>query len=121
MTRHTSEVDCYHLGEYKGLGSRHNVVHWGCGCKEARISMANLYKTYYYLTADERTGEILKDFKDADEATVRLDPMREFYPKDEHPTHTRVGPDWAAFCSNWLCEWERSEDKSYFQKKSLQA
>src|SRR5690606_8729904 len=27
MTRHTSEVDCYHLGEYKGLGSRHNVVH----------------------------------------------------------------------------------------------
>lgn len=116
MTRHTSEVDCYHLGEYKGLGSRHNVVHWGCGCKEARISMANLYKTYYYLTADERTGEILKDFKDADEATVKLDPMREFYPKDEHPTHTRVGPDWAAFCSNWLCEWERSEDKSYFQK-----
>ncbi len=24
MTRHTSEVDQYHAGEYKGLGSRHN-------------------------------------------------------------------------------------------------
>lgn len=34
MTRHTSEVDLYHMGEYAGLGSRHNVVHWGCGCKE---------------------------------------------------------------------------------------
>ncbi|MFC4403459.1 hypothetical protein [Gracilibacillus xinjiangensis] len=116
MTRHTSEVDCYHIGEYKGLGSRHNVSHWGCGCKEARISMANLYKIYYYLTADERTGEILTNFKDADRSTVHLDPMREFYPKDEFPTHTRVGPDWAAFSSNWLCEWERTEDHSYLEK-----
>lgn len=29
MTRHTSEIDCYHFGDYKGLGSRHNVLHWG--------------------------------------------------------------------------------------------
>jgi len=40
MTRHTSEVDQYHAGEYRGLGSRHNVLHWGCQCKEVRISMA---------------------------------------------------------------------------------
>jgi hypothetical protein len=33
MTRHTSEVDCYHLGRFAGLGSRHNVRHWGCGAK----------------------------------------------------------------------------------------
>jgi hypothetical protein len=46
MTRHTSEVDCYHLGSLAGLGSRHNVRHWGCGAKEARISMAGL-KRYY--------------------------------------------------------------------------
>ncbi|SER42823.1 hypothetical protein SAMN04487944_10487 [Gracilibacillus ureilyticus] len=116
MTRHTSEVDCYHEGEYKGLGSRHNVSHWGCGCKEVRISMANLYKIYYYLTADERTGEILSNFKDADQSTVNLDPMREFYPKDEYPTHTRVGPDWAAFSSNWLCNWERTENSQYLEK-----
>ncbi|KAB8139393.1 hypothetical protein F9U64_00540 [Gracilibacillus oryzae] len=116
MTRHNSEVDCYHLGEYKGLGSRHNVSHWGCGCKEARISMANLYKFYFYLTADERTGEVLTSVRDADEATVGLDPMREFYPKDEYPTHTRVGPDWAAFSSNWLCEWERTKNPLYLEK-----
>ncbi|MGK0190690.1 MAG: hypothetical protein ACI9R3_006520, partial [Verrucomicrobiales bacterium] len=40
MTRHTQEVDVYHLGPLAGLGSRHNVRHWGCGAKEARISMA---------------------------------------------------------------------------------
>lgn len=116
MTRHTSEVDVYHIGEYAGLGSRHNVLHWGCGCKEARIGMAGLHKFYYYLTADERIGDIMDEVKDADYATLRLDPMRAYFAKDEFPTHTRSGPDWAAFCSNWLVQWERYEDTSYRDK-----
>ncbi|MDQ0257352.1 hypothetical protein J2S74_004810 [Evansella vedderi] len=116
MTRHTSEVDRYHLGEYNGLGSRHNVVHWGCGCKEARISMAGLHKYYYFLTGDERTRELLEEVRDADHTTETLDPMREFYPKDEFPTHTRVGPDWAAFVSNWMSEWERTKNNQYRDK-----
>ncbi|AZK46355.1 hypothetical protein [Paenibacillus lentus] len=116
MTRHTSEVDVYHFGEYAGLGSRHNVMHWGCGCKEARIAMAGLHRYYYYLTADERIGDILDEVKDADYSTVTLDPMRAYFPKDEHPTHIRVGPDWAAFSSNWMTRWERFEDTSYRDK-----
>lgn len=116
MTRHTSEVDVYHMGEYAGLGSRHNVVHWGCGCKEARIAMAGLHRYYYYLTADERIGDILDEVKDADYTTVHLDPMRAYFPKDEHPTHARVGPDWAAFSSNWMTRWERFEDTFYRDK-----
>lgn len=116
MTRHTSEVDVYHAGEYAGLGSRHNVVHWGCGCKEARISMAGLHRFYYYLTADERVGDIMNEVTDADFTTVNLDPMRVYFPKDEHPTHTRMGPDWAAFVSNWMTRWERDEDTSYKDK-----
>jgi len=116
MTRHTSEVDVYHFGEYEGLGSRHNVVHWGCGCKEARIAMAGLHRYYYYLTADERIGDLMDDVKDADYATVQLDPMRAYFPKDEHPTHIRVGPDWAAFSSNWMTRWERYEDEIYRNK-----
>ncbi|WP_088105213.1 hypothetical protein [Halalkalibacter urbisdiaboli] len=119
MTRHTSEVDCYHFGEYAGLGSRHNVIHWGCGCKEARISMAGIHKFYYFLTADDRTRDILEEMKDADFATEKLDPMREFYPKDQYPTHARVGPDWAAFTSNWLSEWERTEN-TFYKDKILQ-
>ncbi|MBG9916808.1 hypothetical protein CHH92_02665 [Bacillus sonorensis] len=116
MTRHTSEVDCYHFGEYKGLGSRHNVIHWGCGCKEVRISMAGLHKAYYYLTADERTGDILSEVKDADQALKTLDPMRAYYPKSKCYTHARVGPDWAALCSNWLTEWERTGNQAYLAK-----
>ncbi|MFC3771034.1 hypothetical protein [Paenibacillus sp. GCM10012303] len=116
MTRHTSEVDVYHFGEYAGLGSRHNVVHWGCGCKEARIAMAGLHRYYYYLTADERLGDMLDEVKDADYSTVNLDPMRAYFPRDGHPTHIRVGPDWAAFCSNWMTRWERYEDTAYRDK-----
>lgn len=116
MTRHTSEVDVYHFGEYAGLGSRHNVVHWGCGCKEARISMAGLHKFYYFLTGDERTRDLLAEVRDADQALAKLDPMREFYPNDQYDTHARVGPDWAAFCSNWLSEWERTENLQYKDK-----
>ncbi|UKS25357.1 hypothetical protein LOZ80_27720 [Paenibacillus sp. HWE-109] len=116
MTRHTSEVDMYHLGEYAGLGSRHNVVHWGCGCKEARIAMAGLHRYYYFLTADERIGDILAEVADADFATVVIDPMRAYFPKDEHPTHVRSGPDWAAFSSNWMSQWERFETSQYRDK-----
>ncbi|MGM7723816.1 exo-rhamnogalacturonan lyase family protein [Metabacillus sp. Hm71] len=116
MTRHTSEVDVYHFGEYAGLGSRHNVVHWGCGCKEARISMAGLHKFYYFLTTDERTRDLLIEVKDAELALSNLDPMREFYPDDHYKTHVRVGPDWSAFCSNWLSEWERTGNIDYRNK-----
>ena len=61
MTRHCSEVDVYHFGEYKGLGSRHNVVHWGCACKEARIAMAFHHRFLYYITGDERLGDVFDD------------------------------------------------------------
>ena len=118
MTRHTSEVDTYHIGEYAGLGSRHNVLHWGCGCKEARISMAGHNRFYYYLTGDERIGDIMEEVSDADFATLKLDPMRAYYEGQDnpYPTHTRSGPDWAAFCSNWITKWERFEDTSYRDK-----
>ncbi|MDE5650449.1 MAG: hypothetical protein K2I35_05505, partial [Duncaniella sp.] len=48
MSRHTSEVDVYHIGDNAGLGSRHNVSHWGCGAKEARISQAAWNRFLYY-------------------------------------------------------------------------
>ena len=43
MTRHTGEVDVYHLGRFAGLGSRqHDVQHWGCSAKQVRISHRHL-------------------------------------------------------------------------------
>lgn len=116
MTRHNSEVDVYHFGEYKGLGSRHNVLHFGCSCKEIRINMAILHKNYYYLTADERIGELLTEMRDADKATEELEPLRGFFPDSKLKTHIRTGPDWSAFCSNWEAEWERTNNEEYKNK-----
>ena len=108
MTRHTSEVDVYHLGRFAGLGSRHNVRHWGDGAKEIRIAQAALKRFLYYLTTDERTGELMKEVVNADEALLKTDPLRMILPKSEYPTHARVGPDWFAMVGNWMTEWERT-------------
>ena len=111
MTRHCSEVDTYHTGPHAGLGSRHNVTHWGCGAKEARISEAWWNRFYYYLTADERTGDIMHEVADADTLLYILDPMRLAQPRELYPctapARLRIGPDWLAYASNWLTEWER--------------
>lgn len=121
MTRHTGEVDCYHLGRFAGLGSRHNVRHWGCGAKEARISQATYRRFYYYLTTDERTGDVMHEMLNADLKTVDFDPMRLAQPitaaeKAVAPTRVRLGPDWFAFLGNWMTEWERTGDTRWRDK-----
>lgn len=114
MTRHTGEVDVYHLGRFKGLGSRHNVIHWGCGAKEVRISQAALSRFYYYLTTDERTGDLMRASVEAsNEAIGKFDPLRLILEKSKFPTHARVGPDWLALVGNWMTEWERTGDRRY--------
>jgi hypothetical protein len=121
MTRHTGEVDCYHLGKFAGLGSRHNVRHWGCGAKEARISQAGYRRFHYYLTTDERTGDVMREMLNADFKTIDYDPMRLAQPITEAekkiaPTRVRLGPDWLAFIGNWMTEWERTGDTKWRDK-----
>lgn len=112
MTRNTSEVDVYHLGRFAGLGSRHNVSHWGCGAKEARISESFLKRFYYYLTTDERTGDLMRETLDVDRTVDRIQPLRKQVTRGTTPI-VRVGPDWLAFASNWMTEWERTGDTRY--------
>jgi hypothetical protein len=121
MTRHTGEVDIYHLGRFAGLGSRHNVRHWGCGAKEARISQAAYRRFYYYLTTDERVGDIMHEVVNVDAKTIEFDPMRLAQPITEAekkiaPTRVRLGPDWFAFVGNWMTEWERTGDTKWRDK-----
>jgi hypothetical protein len=119
MTRHTSEVDVYHLGRFAPLGSRHNVRHWGCGAKEPRISQAAYRRFYYYLTTDERTGDLMRAVLDVDRKTIEIDPMRLAAPltaKLPYPGRVRGGPDWLAFVGNWMTEWERTGDAKYRDK-----
>lgn len=119
MSRHTGDVDAYHLGQYKGIGSRHNVLHWGDSCKEARIGMAGHHRIYYYITGgDYRTGDVLNDTRDADFSLLNIDPLRFFYDKESMklPTHARSGPDWSTFTSNWMTAWEMNNDTKYRDK-----
>lgn len=120
MTRHTGEVDVYHIGPNSGLGSRHNVSHWGCGAKEARISQAAWNRFYYYLTNDERCGDLMEEVKDADLKLYSIDPMRLAEPKSIYPcsapARLRIGPDWLAYAGNWMTEWERTGNTKYKDK-----
>ena len=113
MTRHVSEVDVHHIGRFAGLGSRHNVQHWGCSAKQVRISSAVYRRFYYYLTADERLGDLLHDLINVDRQFLALDPVRKVpgqAPKGDIPARLSVGTDWCTLAAAWLTEWERSGD-----------
>ncbi|MEO6569360.1 MAG: Tat pathway signal sequence domain protein [Opitutaceae bacterium] len=120
LTRNTSETNVYHIGPMAGLGSRHNVVKWGDGAKEARVSQAAHWRPYYYLTTDERTGDIMREQLISDVTATRYDPMRlaqPTLPQDpKFPGRIRIGPDWLALAGNWMTEWERTGDTKWRDK-----
>ena len=113
LTRHTGEVDTYHLGDWKGLGTRHGVTHWADSAKQARISQPQYRKYFFYLSGgDERTGELLEHTLDADKTYGVLDPQRKvrtdgWKPSPGAPVVFGLGTDWAALAAGWLIEWER--------------
>ena len=113
MTRHTGEVDVYHLGQWAGLGTRHNVQHWGDSAKQQRISTAVYRRFYYFLTADERVGDLhARQLVDSDETFLVLDPIRKIrtepYTPDRHALSIGFGTDWSGLAAAWLTEWERA-------------
>ncbi len=130
MTRQTGEVDTYHFGPMAGLGTRHGVIPWGDGAKEARIGQAAFRRFYYYLTADERTGDVMREALQADKSVIAYDPMREADPPragdEKYVARVRSGPDWLALAGNWFTEWERTGDTKWRDKilagmKSMEA
>ncbi|MBT1167151.1 hypothetical protein [Bifidobacterium simiarum] len=118
LCRHVSEVDVYHLGRYKGLGSRHNVRHWGCPCKEARISMAGHHRVYYFLTGDRRFEDLFDELGDVEQTFFEKDPLGDWYDKDSmvYPAHARSGPDWSSLCSDWMTQLERTNSPKFLNK-----
>ncbi|MBG0817182.1 Tat pathway signal sequence domain protein [Planomonospora sp. ID82291] len=115
MTRHTGEVDVHHLGRWKGLGSRHNVQHWGCSCKQLRVSSAVYRRFFFYLTADERTGDLLDELAAPEETFLAVDPLRKVrrdaYAPDPAALSVGLGVDWGALAAAWLTRWERHGDE----------
>lgn len=72
---------------------------------------------YYYLTGDERTGDLMTEVKDAEQKLYILDPMRLAQPREKYPctapARLRIGPDWLAYAGNWMTQWERTGDTRY--------
>ncbi|MFJ3673291.1 Tat pathway signal sequence domain protein [Streptomyces sp. NPDC090106] len=112
MCRHTGEVDVYHLGKYQGLGTRHGVMHWGDSAKQVRISNAGYRRFHYFLTGDERSGDLLRELVDADRSFLVLDPGRKIreggaWEPDPKALGVSTTTDWGALAMAWLAEWER--------------
>lgn len=122
MTRHTGEVDVHHIGRFAPLGSRHNVQHWGCSAKQLRISTATNRRYYYYLTGDERVGDLMREQVEAGHALLRIPPGRKLasavtagdQARGASENATKVGlsfgTDWGSLAGAWLTEWERTGD-----------
>ncbi|KAF4582536.1 hypothetical protein EYR38_002662 [Pleurotus pulmonarius] len=118
MTRHLSEVDTHHTGPFAGLGSRHNVNHWGDGAKEARVAGSTLRRPFYYLTADELMGDLMDFTLQADQTIMTWDPLRKVFPPPppEGPGRLRIGPDWTTLAGNWFTKWERTNDAKWLER-----
>ncbi len=122
MTRHTGEVDVHHIGRFAPLGSRHNVQHWGCSAKQLRISTAINRRYYYYLTGDERVGDLMREQVEAGRALLKFPPGRKLEFADAKGDQSRgvptapnsvgasMGTDWGSLAGAWLTEWERTGD-----------
>lgn len=113
LTRHTGEVDVYHIGDWKGLGTRHGVQHWADSAKQARISQPQYRKYFYFVSGgDERVGELLDELLDTDKTYGILDPQRKvrtdgWVPTPNSTVAFSLGTDWSALAAGWLIAWER--------------
>jgi hypothetical protein len=119
MTRHTGEVDVHHIGPFSPLGSRHSVQHWGDSAKQLRVSTAINRRFMYYLTADERVGDLLSEQTDAVERLRTIVPGRKVGQKAaeaEGYASVAFGTDWGAVAAAWFTAWERSGQPQYRDK-----
>ncbi|KAF6799567.1 hypothetical protein CSOJ01_12424 [Colletotrichum sojae] len=117
LTRHTGEVDVYHIGAWKGLGTRHGVQHWVDSAKQVRIAQPQYRKYFYYVSGgDERVGELLDEALNTDKTYGTVDAGRKvrtdgWLPKPGQPTSVALGTDYSALAAGWLIAWERRSDR----------
>jgi len=120
MNRHNRDVDIYHSGRFAGFGTRHNVQHWGCSAKQLRVSTCMNRRFHYYLTTDERTGDVMQEVVDAARQLASLNAHRKvmfsarkkktFSEPEDGGCRISIGTDYGATLANWLTAWERTGD-----------
>ncbi|KAJ5370737.1 uncharacterized protein N7496_006829 [Penicillium cataractarum] len=113
MTRHTGEVDVYHSGKFRGFGTRHGVQHFSDSSKQLRISNVLYRRIYFYLTGDERTGDLISELQDCQNTLLVLDSHRKVQEHAGIPERfamTNIGLDCGALIAAWLTAWERRSE-----------
>jgi hypothetical protein len=129
MTRHTGEVDVYHIGPYRGFGTRHGVQHWSDSSKQPRVSNAAYRRIYYYLTGDERCGDLMRALVDSEYTLQRVEigrkvdarasriappggnsAVRAEAPLPPGQVFVQFGTTWGSIIAAWYTEWERTRD-----------
>jgi len=129
MTRHTGEVDVYHLGRFRGFGTRHGVQHWGDSSKQPRISNAAYKRIFYYIAADERCGDLMHALIDCDQTLRHVEIGRKVEariggsappggtgavvaekPLPPGQVFVQFGTVWGPLVAAWMTEWERTRD-----------
>ncbi len=129
MTRHTGEVDVYHAGRFKFLGTRHGVQHWADSSKQIRISTVIYRRPMYYLSGgDERIGDLLKEQLHAADTQKKVIIGRKLAPnapvlplpsEEDLPPggETNVGAmGFGHLMSAWITEAERTGDPKWHGK-----
>lgn len=122
MARHTGDVDVHHIGPWAGLGSRHNVQHWGCSAKQLRIGSPAFRRPHYFLTADDRSRDLMLALRNSDETFLTLDATRKVrpdaatYEPQRNAVAIGLGTDYSGLAATWLADWEitgneRSRDR----------
>ncbi len=130
MTRHTGEVDVYHAGPWAGLGTRHGVQHWSDSSKQPRVSNAAYRRIHYYLTGDERVGDLMRALVHSDRALQTVDIGRKVADRapeslppggiaavaggrdlPEGVIQLQFGTSWGSLVAAWFTEWERTGNR----------
>lgn len=115
MTRHTGEVDVYHLGRFAGLGTRHGVQHFSDSSKQTRVSNAAYRRIFFYLTGgDERVGDLMRALVTSDRSLAGVEIGRKTPSANVRPPAGMIdmtfGTTWCTIAAAWLTEWERTGD-----------
>src|SRR5690606_16087202 len=90
-----------------------------CSAKQLRISTVINRRFLYYLTADERISDLMREQIDAAHALQRIVPGRkvgQIAAADANKVSMSFGTDWGSLASAWFTEWERTGDEAIKQR-----
>jgi YetA-like protein len=130
MTRHTGEVDVYHAGRFRYIGTRHGVQHYSDSSKQIRISTAIYRRPFYFLSGgDERVGDLLREQLEAFETAKKIEVGRklgENRPVQPLPPIENVAPPggdvgigsmgFGHLMSAWIAQAERTGEARWHAK-----